>query len=213
MSTPAQSVAKAAVATMAQTSLFAPDTSLLPPGLVYQSGFLNAEEEQHWLGVVKALPLEPMRYKNYTAQRRGISFGGRYNFDDHRLEPSNGLPDELLPLRHKVANWAGFADTDLSHVLVAEYSEGTPLGWHRDVPDFEDIMGVSLLSEAVMRFRPYPPKAAAGRHKVFKLILAPGSIYRLSAQARWDWQHSIAPLPAFRYSVTFRTPRGAKMRA
>ena len=90
--------------------------------------------------------------------------------------------------------------------LVAEYRPGTGLGWHRDVPDFEDVVGVSLLSEAVMRFRPYPPHSPK-RSDILKLTVEPRSIYLLRGPARWDWQHSVAATQALRYSITFRTPR------
>jgi alkylated DNA repair dioxygenase AlkB len=33
----------------------------------------------------------------------------------------------------------------------------------------------------------------------------PGSAYLLRGEARWDWQHSVAPVNELRYSVTFRT--------
>jgi hypothetical protein len=29
----------------------------------------------------------------------------------------------------------------------------------------------------------------------------------MQGPARWGWQHSVAPTPALRYSVTFRTRR------
>ena len=48
----------------------------------------------------------------------------------------------------------GHPPAQFTQALVAEYQPGTPLGWHRDVPDFEDIVGVSLLNDAVMRLRP-----------------------------------------------------------
>ncbi|WOB77539.1 hypothetical protein [Brevundimonas nasdae] len=35
--------------------------------------------------------------------------------------------------------------------------------------------------------------------------LACGSAYRLSGEARADWEHSITPMTALRYSITFRT--------
>lgn len=80
------------------------------------------------------------------------------------------------------------------------------LGWHRDVPDYETIVGVSLGSEALLRFRPYPPDDAAKRH-VVQLAVAPRSIYRMAGAARWAWQHSVPPVKALRWSVTFRTLR------
>ncbi len=60
------------------------------------------------------------------------------------------------------------------------------LGWHRDVPEFELIAGVSLAGHCRMRFRPYPPKPRA---RVFVLDLEPRSVYVLRDEIRWRWQH------------------------
>ncbi|HEX7687590.1 MAG TPA: 2OG-Fe(II) oxygenase, partial [Burkholderiaceae bacterium] len=88
----------------------------------------------------------------------------------------------------------------------AEYAPGTPLGWHRDVPEFEDVFGVSLGSPALLRFRPWPPDAPK-RSDIVRLTAAPRSIYALRGPARWAWQHSVAPVEALRWSITFRTRR------
>lgn len=90
--------------------------------------------------------------------------------------------------------------------LVAEYRPGTPLGWHRDVPDFEDIVGISLANEAVLRFRPYPPDAPK-KKDIVRVTVAPRSIYLLRGPARWQWQHSVAATKLLRYSITLRTAR------
>ena len=47
---------------------------------------------------------------------------------------------------------------------------------------------------------PAPKKA-----DVIHLLLTPRSAYVLRGVARWGWQHSVAPTPALRYSITFRT--------
>ena len=87
---------------------------------------------------------------------------------------------------------------------MSEYRPGTQLGWHRDVPHFEIVAGVSLAGSATMRFRRFPPRKGAS---VLTLELEPRSAYVLRGEARWGWQHAIAPTPALRYSVTFRTRR------
>lgn len=176
-------------------------------GLRYESGFLSPEEEAALLHIVQGLPLREMRYKEYTARRRGTSFGGSYDFDTNRLKPGPPLPEVLHPLRAKAAAWAGIAPEDLTHMLIAEYRPGTPLGWHRDVPDFEDVIGISLLGDAVMQFRPYVPGAAASRPSTLEFLVEPRSIYMLRGPARWAWQHAIAPTEALRYSITLRTRR------
>lgn len=175
------------------------------PGLVYESRFLAADEEQHVLQIVQSLALHAARYKQYLARRRVVSFGGSYDFDTQRLKPAQTLDPRLHPLRNRVAAWLGVPAEALVHALVAEYAPGTPLGWHRDVPDFETIVGVSLGGHARLRFRPYPDAPATRR--VVQLDVAPRSIYQMAGQARWAWQHSVAPTLEPRWSVTFRTQR------
>jgi alkylated DNA repair dioxygenase AlkB len=189
----------------AQPDLFAPGPPL-PEGMVYETGFLDAAEEAHWIALAASLPLKEMNYKGYTARRRVVSFGGKYDFSANRLEAASPLPAEFEPLRARAGAWAGIAPEAFTQVLVAEYREGTPLGWHRDVPDFEDVIGVSLLGEAVMRFRPYPPREPK-KAGVIKLTVQPRSIYLLRGPSRWAWQHSVSPTRALRYSITFRTSR------
>jgi len=113
------------------------------------------------------------------------------------------MPEFLQPMRKKAAAWLGAPSDKVRHALVAEYRPGTALGWHRDVPDFELVCGISLASACRMRFRPFPPNKA--RKSILSLELAPRSAYILRDDARWRWQHSIPPTRALRYSMTFRT--------
>jgi alkylated DNA repair dioxygenase AlkB len=186
----------------------APLPANLPAGLTYQPGFLSAEEEQQLLETIRTLPLEAARYKEYRARRRVVSFGGSFDYDANRLLPTAELVPPLHPLRDRVAAWLDIHAAELVHTLVAEYPPGAPLGWHRDVPDFEVIAGVSLGGEAIMRFRPYPPERP-NRADVVKLVVAPRSIYAMRGAARWAWQHSVAPTAGPRWSITFRTGRRA----
>ena len=194
------------VAPKAQADLFAAAAPPLPEGMVYQTEFLSRDEEAAWIELAASLPLKEMNYRGYTARRRVVSYGGKYDFSAHRLEPSVPLPAELEPLRTKVAAWLGIAPEAFTQTLVAEYREGTPLGWHRDVPDYEDVLGISLAGEAILRFRPYPP-VAPKKADVVRLAVAPRSIYLLRGEARWGWQHSVAATRELRYSITFRTRR------
>jgi len=189
-----------------QTTLFGNEpVAASIPGLVYQPEFLSAGEEQHVLQIVQSLPLHAGRYKQYLARRRVASFGGSYDFDAQRLKPAQALDPRLHPLRDRVAAWLGVPPQALAHALVAEYAPGTPLGWHRDVPDFETIVGISLGGHARLRFRPYPDMPATRRG--VQLEVAPRSLYQMAGAARWDWQHSVAPTLEPRWSITFRTRR------
>jgi alkylated DNA repair dioxygenase AlkB len=188
-----------------QTDLFAVAPAL-PQGMIYAEEFLTGDEEAALIEVASSLPLKEMNYRGYTARRRVVSYGGKYDFQARQLEAAAQLPPQLEPLRAKVATWLGVAPDTFTQTLVAEYREGTPLGWHRDVPDFEDVIGVSLLGEAIMRFRPYPPREPK-KAGVIKLEVQPRSVYLLRGPARWAWQHSVTPTRTLRYSITFRTAR------
>jgi alkylated DNA repair dioxygenase AlkB len=178
----------------------------LPPGLRYEPGFLSPPEEAALLQWIATLPLQEARYKAYTARRRVLGYGSRFDYDLKHLKPADPIPAALLPLRDRAAQWAGIEAASLANALVSEYRPGTPLGWHRDVPDYEQVIGVSLGGEARMRLRRYPPLSPK-KADMLSLELEPRSIYGLQGEARWGWQHSIAPTPALRWSITFRTLR------
>ena len=186
-------------------------TTGLLPGWDYRPDFIDSDEEVALVALIATLPLAEARYKGYTARRRVVHFGAGYDYDEQRLLPAPPLPAGLEPLRKKAAAWIGEPPEALANALVAEYRAGVPLGWHRDVPDYETVVGVSLAGTARMRFRRYPP-VAPKKADVVSLELAPRSAYVLRAEARWGWQHSVAPTPALRYSITFRT-RAARDRA
>jgi alkylated DNA repair dioxygenase AlkB len=189
---------------------------VLPQGLEYVLDFIGADEEAALIEAIAQLPpqlaLKEAKYKEYTARRRTTTFGSEYDFGANVLEAAPAVPEFLLPLREKVAAWTDIPPARFAQALVTEYRPGTPLGWHRDVPQFEVIAGVSLGAACVMRFRPYEGRAARARGDAFSLELHPRSAYIMRESARWDWQHAIAPTPGLRYSITFRTlrkkPRG-----
>jgi alkylated DNA repair dioxygenase AlkB len=195
-----------------QSDLFAEtEDAAAIPGLRYEPAFLTPEEEAALLEVIQSLPLHAAQYKAYEARRRVVSFGGSYDFNTHTLLPAKALDERLVPLRDRVAKWLAVEPGALEQVLVAEYAPGTPLGWHRDVPDFETIVGVSLCNAAVLRFRPYPPDTVAKRHAV-QLEVEPRSIYVMAGASRWDWQHCVPPVKAPRWSITLRTRSGSRLR-
>jgi alkylated DNA repair dioxygenase AlkB len=185
-----------------QTQLI-PASENSPEGFDYRPEFLNAEEERILLEIMGSLPFKDAQYREWQAKRRIVSFGGRYDFTYHALDPAPPIPESLSPLRERIADWAGIAPATLQHATVAEYRAGTQLGWHRDVPDFEQIMGVSLGGRARMRLRPYPPQRGARAARVVELD--PRSAYAFRGPARWNWQHAISPTKELRYSITFRT--------
>jgi alkylated DNA repair dioxygenase AlkB len=190
-----------------QPDLFTEAASSLPAGFRYTEDFLSVADEEALLAEIEKLPFANARYKEWTANRRVVSYGGRYDFDANELEPAEPIPPFLFDLRAAAASFVGASPAELTHALVAEYRAETRLGWHRDVPQFELVVGISLLGTARMRLRRYPHVTHAPKRSLF-VDLAPRSIYSLTGEARWGWQHAISPTPALRYSITFRTLRG-----
>jgi alkylated DNA repair dioxygenase AlkB len=175
-------------------------------GFEYSPDFLHERERATLLASISALPFAQARYKQFTARRRVVHFGGRYDYSSNELVPGAPLPETLVPLRDRIGAIAGIEPELFTHAMVAEYQPGVQLGWHRDVPDFELVAGISLGSTARMQFRPYPP-GELSRKQYFNASLEPGSLYLLRGPARWGWQHRVPPVPDLRYSITFRTRR------
>jgi alkylated DNA repair dioxygenase AlkB len=190
-----------------QATLFANLAPSFAPGFAYEPDFLSIAEESALLGELAQLAFEKAKYKEYRARRRIVSYGGHYDFDAHRLSEGRPLAPFLLPLRERVAAWVGCPASALTHALISEYSPGTPLGWHRDVPEFELIAGLSLKGAGRLRFRRFPPRF---RERAVAVELAPRSVYVLRDEARWNWQHSVPPVSELRYSITLRTLRASQ---
>ena len=139
---------------MSQATLFADP---LVPGLDYREDFITAAEEAELLDRLAKLDLAPFRFHGWTGNRKTQSFGWRYDFDDASFTPADPLPDWLLPLRDKAAVMANAAPDEFVHVLLARYDPGAGIGWHRDRPVFEKVVGVSLGTPAKLRFRRRTP--------------------------------------------------------
>jgi alkylated DNA repair dioxygenase AlkB len=190
---------------MPQGELFALEQAL-PEGFEYRPDFITAEEEADLLAEIGQLPLREAQYKEFTAKRRIVSYGGTYDFSSNELLPAGPIPLFLHGLRTRLAVWSAVPAQEFTHALIAEYQTGTQLGWHRDVPEFELVCGVSLAGAARMRLRRYPYRKGS-RAQTLAITLEPRSAYILRGEARWRWQHSISPTKNLRYSITFRSRR------
>lgn len=185
-----------------QHDLFGPDPRR-PEGLVYAPDFIAPEEERSLAERLAALPFKPFEFQGFLGKRRTVSFGWSYRFDGSGLAPAEPIPDWLLPLRERAAALAGREADAFEHALLIEYDVGAGLGWHRDRPVFGDVIGVSLLAPAPLRFR----RKANDKWERFTLTAEPRSAYLLRGPSRDEWEHSIPPVEALRYSITLRTMR------
>jgi alkylated DNA repair dioxygenase AlkB len=176
-----------------------------PDGFRYRSDVLEADEEQSLLDRIRELPLAEFEFHGYLANRRVVSFGFKYQYDERVLRPAEPIPEFLFPLRERAAAFVGRRAEELVQSVVSEYRPGTQIGWHRDKPEFGEVVGVSLASPCTFRFRRRLGDDAWQR---FSFRAEPRSMYLLSGAARTDWYHSIPAVEALRYSITFRTLAG-----
>ncbi|MES2158646.1 MAG: alpha-ketoglutarate-dependent dioxygenase AlkB [Pseudomonadota bacterium] len=183
-------------------SLF-PDLFEAPkiPGLSLRDDLLSRDEELRLIAGIDATALEPFRFQGWLGKRLTSSFGWRYDFDDARFGPTDPIPDWLLPARDRAAAFAGLEPTSLAQALLIRYDPGAGIGWHRDRPVFDHVVGISLSAAAPLRFR----RRKAGGFDRVTVPLAPRSIYHLHGEARYEWEHSIAEMEETRWSITFRT--------
>jgi alkylated DNA repair dioxygenase AlkB len=181
------------------------------PGLALRENFIGEADHADLIGHLEAAELSPFRFHGWIGNRKTATFGWRYDFDDASFAPAEPIPDWLHPLRAKAAAFAEVVPDDFAHVLIARYDPGAGIGWHRDRPQFDQVVGISLGSAAVMRFR---QRTGAGFRRA-NVPLEPRSAYLLSGEVRHEWEHSIVPGDCLRFSITFRTlsERGRKLAA
>jgi alkylated DNA repair dioxygenase AlkB len=171
------------------------------PGLSQAGEFVTPGEEQRLIASIDAVDLTPFKFHGWFGKRLTASYGWSYDFDDASLSPAEPIPDWLLPLRAKAARFAGLPPDELVQALLIRYDPGAGIGWHRDRPVYEHVLGISLGAPATMRFRRRKP----GGFERASALLAPRSIYHLTGEARCQWEHSIAAMEVTRWSITFRS--------
>ena len=170
---------------------------------------VSPDEEADLIARIDGAGLSPFRFQGWLGKRLTVSYGSGYDFDAGRLATSEPIPEWLGIVRERAARFAGLDPEDLSQALLIRYDPGAGIGWHRDRPFYEHVIGISLGAPATMRFRRRLPKGFLRRN----VPLPTRSIYHLSGEARHVWEHSIAELGETRWSITFRSLSASGMEA
>lgn len=85
----------------------------LPEGFRFEAEVISPAEEQSLLSQVRELPLNRFEFRGYEGKRRVTSFGWRYDFEQQSLEPTEEIPQFLLPLREIAARFASLDPAEL----------------------------------------------------------------------------------------------------
>jgi alkylated DNA repair dioxygenase AlkB len=174
---------------------------LAPEGFRYEDDIISEAEEAALVASLARLDLKPFEFHGHLGNRRVASFGLRYDYARRSVETADQFPSFLADLLKKVAKFAGRRVDEFRQSGVNQYPPGAGIGWHKDKSQFGVIVGVSLLAPATMRFR----RKEGNRWVRMSQRVLPRSVYILEGEARTMWEHSIPPMDALRYSLTFRT--------
>jgi alkylated DNA repair dioxygenase AlkB len=189
-----------------QLALFQPQA--MPAGFRYAPDLIDAAEEARLAAAFADLPFKEFEFHGFLGKRRVVSFGFRYDFNGGGLMEAEPMPPFLLPVRDRAAAFAGLAPECLQHVLITEYRPGAAIGWHRDRANFDDVIGVSLLSPCTFRMR----RGRGSDWERAAMRLDRRSVYLMRGPARDEWEHSIPAVDELRYSITFRSVRSSAPR-
>jgi alkylated DNA repair dioxygenase AlkB len=177
----------------------------VPTGFQYRENFISEADEHDLLEAIAGVTFADFEMRGVVARRRVAFFGQSYD-----RATGGPLPPFLLPLRVSLAQWAGIEPEAFAMALINEYRPGTPIGWHRDAPQYDIVAGLSLVSACRMKFRSYrSPSAPATsrRSATHEIVLDRRSAYLMTGESRQAYEHHIPPVGQLRYSVTFRTLR------
>lgn len=187
---------------VAQPSFF-----VKPPvvaGLVVVEHVIEDPHERLLEELIDAAPLSPFQFGPWEGKRITTSYGSSYDYQRSRPVPAPAIPAWLGDLRSKVVPKLGCDPARFVQALLTRYDPGAGIGWHRDRPQYGEVVGVSISAPAVLRLR---RRLTGGGFERRKVELPRRSAYLLSGEVRSEWEHSIAPMDVTRRSVTFRTMR------
>ncbi len=170
-------------------------------GLAIRPDFIEAAEEAELMARIDGTGLSPFRFQQWTGKRLTRSYGWSYDFETGRFGATDPIPEWLASINERAAAFAGLTPDMLSQALLIRYDPGAGIGWHKDRPVFEHVVGISLGNPATLRLR---RRSQSGFERA-NADLVPRSIYHLAGEVRHDWEHSIAPIDALRWSITFRS--------
>ncbi len=177
------------------------------PGFALELDYISPAEEQELMTHIDSERWE------HEWRRRRQQYGLGYSSGSGRSPVwLRDFPAWLCPLADRVSRQAFGRPAE--NCVINEYIPPQGIGPHRDYAAFGPVVAcVSLGSDIVMDF-------TLPERRLFVPVYVPrGSFWTIQGEARWKWQHGIAPrltdtiegekrLRSRRISITFRTGKG-----
>jgi DNA oxidative demethylase len=160
-------------------------------------------EERALAARIDAAPLAPFQFGQWQGKRLTANYGSAYDYQRARTTEAPPLPEWLRDLRDRLAPLVERDPAAFVQGLLTRYDSGAGIGWHRDRPQYGEVLGLSLGAPCTMRLR----RRTAGGFERRSVELPRRSLYLLAGEVRYEWEHSILPMDAVRRSVTLRTLR------
>lgn len=182
-----------------QGELFAPPPPV--PGFRLVSEAVSEADEERFAALVDAAPLAPFQFGQWEGKRLTVNYGSAYDYQRARPTDAPPLPDWLADLRARLAPLMDRQPADFVQGLLIRYDPGAGIGWHRDRPQYGEVLGLSLSAPALLRLR----RRTGSGFERRAVELPQRSLYLLAGEARREWEHSISPMEVTRRSITLRT--------
>lgn len=170
-------------------------------GFSYHPNFLTPDEQTALLAEFGTLVFRQDTFRGVLMRRTIVCYGNDYQAQAHSAtKPAPPIPAYLAPIRDRAAAIANVDRASLTQAIIWRYPAKVGIGWHVDNPAYGPVIcGLSLGARAVMKL-----KREDQRHR---FELAPGSLYVLRDEARYEWMHTVDGNRDERYSITFRSMR------
>jgi alkylated DNA repair dioxygenase AlkB len=152
------------------------------PGLSFAANVVSREQEMEALKQIAA-----GKWDNTSLKRRVQHYGYKYLYSGTGLEPADPIPAWAKDL-YELCATTGFGCSEYpDQVIVNEYAPGQGIGAHIDHERmFTDyVLVISLGGGCVMEFKHKDTR------QIVQKYLPPRSVYKLQADARYQWTHAI----------------------
>jgi alkylated DNA repair dioxygenase AlkB len=176
------------------------ELSSAPVGFLYVESFLSSSEEEELFVEVGKLSFDHDVFRGRALNRGYAQFGYRYISTGRRLDTAPALPEFAQVLIAKALPFCP-EGSSFNQLLINKYPPGAGIGWHTDAPRFGDcVIAASLGGAARLQFRRSRTSVV-----VFEARVNSGSLWVMSGEARWNFEHRVIPVRQERLSLTFRS--------